>query len=55
MQVDGSLKIGISKTTQNEHDGNPYNSGWKISVLWSETIGVCDKNIHILKMLNYGL
>ncbi len=47
MQVDGPLKIGVLKSTQNEHDGNPYDSGWKISVSWSETIGVCDKNINI--------
>lgn len=47
MQVDGPLKIGVPKSTQNEHDGKPYDFGWKISILWSETIGVCDKNINI--------
>lgn len=47
MKVDGPLKIGVSKTTQKEHDGDPYDSGWKISILWSETIEVCVKNINI--------
>ncbi len=36
MQVDGSVKVDASKTMQNEHDGNQYNSSQSRCSLYAE-------------------
>lgn len=35
MELDGSLKVDASKTTQNEHGSNPYNSYNPFFFIWS--------------------
>jgi len=52
MGVNGAPDFEAQKSTSIHNKSNPYSSRGLIKAFWSEGMGFCKKNIHILNFIN---